>query len=550
MLTLIHKLFAIRAARRPQGRRKDGVARTVHPQLESLEERQVPAIDYHGGPLLQTVEVQGVYLGDQWYANPTLYNQTGYLEGFLGTIVNSSYMDMLSNAGYRVGRGSATGGLIASAALADGSTLDDSTIQSLLSGGVQNGSLQYPDANRLYVVFVEPSVEVTNGSQDSAHNFASYHNAFAGPNGTTIRYAVVPYPGGSTNNLKGNPNLGDLQDMTMVASHEIAEGATDPDGGYGTAGWYGAFGFEIADYFAGQTVYVNGYAMQRIASPFAAKAMTPASATSDRAVNFVLQSNGDLYEIVNGSPAFVASGIASVSPQGIDNNGHAMIDAVTSGGDAWEYHDEVGGYSLGGSVRSAVAGQGVSYVLFTNGDLKKYDDATGTWNYLFNGVSQIAAGTDKLGITCVDIVFSSGVAQEYSDESFTYIGGTTTNHVQSISAGRQGTSAYVTSDGVAHFHQEFDGHYYNTDVVIASNVAQVTAGTDANGNWLIDVLTTDGTVSELRSGASSWATLAGSVTSLSKGPLDAVDMVFSSGDAWQYSGAGWNYLGSNAAAAA
>jgi len=29
-----------------------------------------------------------------------------------------------------------------------------------------------------------------------------------------------------------------------------------------------------------------------------------------------------------------------------------------------------------------------------------------------------------------------------------------------------------------------------------------------------------------------------------------VDMAFSWGDAWQYSGAGWNYLGSSAAAAA
>jgi hypothetical protein len=117
--------------------------------------------------------------------------------------------------------------------------------------------------------------------------------------------------------------------------------------------------------------------------------------------------------------------------------------------------------------------------------------------------------------------------------------------VQSISAGRQGISDYVTGDGAAHWHRESDGY----DWIVAWNVSQEAAGTDANGNSIIDVLTTDGTVSELRTGATSWTTLDSGVTNLGKGPLDAVDMVFSWGDAWQYSGAGWNYLYGNAAAA-
>jgi hypothetical protein len=161
MLTLLRKLFVTSAARRPQARRKDGVARTARPQLEAPEERQVPTVTYHGGAVLQNVEAQALYIGDQWSANPTLSSQAGYLEGFLGTIVNSSFMDMLSNAGYGVGRGSASGGQIYAASLANGSALDDSTIQSWLSASVQGGYLQYPDANRLFVVFVEPNVEVT-----------------------------------------------------------------------------------------------------------------------------------------------------------------------------------------------------------------------------------------------------------------------------------------------------------------------------------------------------------------------------------------------------
>jgi hypothetical protein len=452
---------------------------------------------------------------------------------------------MLSNAGYGVGRGSASGGQVLPASLADGSTLDDSTIRSWLSASVENGTLQYPDANRLYVVFVEPNVEVTAFGANSLTGFAGYHLAFAGPNGTTIHYAVVPYPGGSVGNASGNPYLGTLQEMTMAASHEIAEDVTDPDVDYSTLGWYDVAKGEVGDVVAGQTVYVNGYAMQRI-SDQNDQGMTPAQATSDRAVNFVLQTNGDLYEIVNGSPAYLASGIASVSPQGIDNNGHALVDVVTAGGDAYEYHDEVGWNPLAGGVASAVAGQGVSYVLYTNGLVEEYHDATGfsgsSWTYVSNGAGQIDSGTDKLGVNCVDIVTTGGDAYEYSDDSgLHYIA----SGVQSISAGRQGISDYVTAGGVAYFHQEDSG----ADIYVASNVFQVAAGTDANGNSMIDVLTTDGTVSELRYGGS-WATLAGSVTSLGKGPLDAVDMVFSWGDAWQYSGAGWSYLGSSAAATA
>jgi len=105
MLTPIRKLFATRAGRRPQARRTDGVARAARPQLEALEERQVPAVTYHGGALLPHVEAQALYFGDQWAANPTLSSQANYLEGYLGTVVNSSFMDMLSNAGYGVGRG-------------------------------------------------------------------------------------------------------------------------------------------------------------------------------------------------------------------------------------------------------------------------------------------------------------------------------------------------------------------------------------------------------------------------------------------------------------
>jgi hypothetical protein len=549
MLTPIRKLFATRAARRRQARRKDDLPRTARPQLEALEERQVPTVVYNGGAVLQNVEAQALYIGDQWTADPNLSSQVGFLEGYLGTIVNSSFMDMLSNAGYGVGRGSASPGQFLPVSLDSTNFLQDSTIRGWIQDNINSGVLQQPDANTLYVCFVEPNVAVQTGFGDTINSILGYHGAFAGTDSAgqaaDIRYAVVTYGGGST--VGGSPNAsvpyvaGPIQQDTLVASHEIAEAATDPDINYKTFGWYDPANGEVGDIAVGQTMYVNGYAMQRI-SDQNDQPMTPAQATSDRPVNFVLQSNGDLYEIVNGSPVYLASGIASVSPQGIDNMGHAQVDVVTAGGDAYEYHDEVGWTYLTSGVASAVAGQGVSYVLYTNGVVQEYNGNTGAWTTVANGASQIDAGTDKLGVNCVDFVTAGGDAYEYSDDSgFHYIA----SGVQSISAGRQGFTDYVTAGGVAYFHQEGAG----ADVYLASNVLQVAAGTDANGNAMIDMLTADGTVSELRYGGS-WTALASGVTSLNKGSLDAVDMMFSWGDAWQYSGAGWGYLGGSAAAAA
>jgi hypothetical protein len=269
MLMPIRKLFATRPARR-----KDGVARTARPQLESLEDRLVPTVTYHGGAVLPNVEVQALYIGEQWAADPNLSSQASYLDGYLGTIVNSSFMDMLTNAGYGVGRGSASGGQIERVFLPSTSFLQDSTIRTWIQDNINAGVLQQPDANTLYVCFVEPNIAVQTDFGDSngftqeevkgCPSFAGYHTAFAGTNSagqaSDIRYTVITYGGGST--VGGRPNfsvpwLSPIQQDTLVSSHEIAEAATDPDIGYKAVGWHDdANNGEVGDIVLGQTMYV------------------------------------------------------------------------------------------------------------------------------------------------------------------------------------------------------------------------------------------------------------------------------------------------------
>src|SRR5262249_16261070 len=118
------------------------------PQLESLERCEVPTITPHGGVVLPNVEVQGLYYGSDWINNSTNYQLTRRLDGFLNNIVNSSYMDMLTNAGYGVGRGSFNQGWIDGSYINSSYYLTDSQIQAALVRNINAGHLAVPDANR------------------------------------------------------------------------------------------------------------------------------------------------------------------------------------------------------------------------------------------------------------------------------------------------------------------------------------------------------------------------------------------------------------------
>jgi len=195
-------------------------------------------------------------------------------------------------------------------------------------------------------------------------------------------------PGGSIGNATLSW-LSTLKTMTEVTSHELAEGVTDPDVNYKSLGWYDNANGEVGDIVNGETVFLNSYAVQRI-SDQSDQAMTPAGATDATPVSFVLKTNGKLSEFSKSHWTVVASNVASVSDQGIDKQGRAMVDFVTKGGAAYEFHDGSGLTYLRGGVKSAVAGQGVSYVLLTNGTLDEYQDGNG-WSTIDNGIVAISA---------------------------------------------------------------------------------------------------------------------------------------------------------------
>lgn len=209
-----------------------------HLHWESLEDRCVPVVTYHGGYMLTHVEAQSIFYGSLW-SNPAYSGQVHTLDNFVKYAVQSTFMDGLTRAGYGVGRGIAHPGFTAPVKLANGTRLTDASIQAAIQGLINRGKVQAPNGSSLYIFWVQPNVVVTSPSGNSINDFVGYHDAFLGTNlaghSLEINYAVLPYPGGTVGNGTTD-GLSTIDELTSTAAHEIAESATDP--GINSTAWY------------------------------------------------------------------------------------------------------------------------------------------------------------------------------------------------------------------------------------------------------------------------------------------------------------------------
>jgi hypothetical protein len=271
--------------------------------LEELETRIVLTVTYHGGPLLTSVEAENYFYGPNWSSNSSLASQAQQLNGFVNYLVSGPFAAMLGQAGYGVGTGNLDSSYNTSRN--PGSQLSDSTIQASLQADITAGNLKSPDANRLYVVYVQPGTVVTMGGSTSENAFYGYHNAFEGTDGhghsVIIPYAVLPYAGA------GTPLAADsvFDSLTEVSSHEIAESITDPVPYQGLLGWYDdQLNGEIADIaedMPNHSVVLNGYLIQKVVNQndmmiYPAQvtvAGTPVSATAGVGFTVRLATGGD-----------------------------------------------------------------------------------------------------------------------------------------------------------------------------------------------------------------------------------------------------------------
>ncbi len=149
---------------------------SFRPSLEMLENRLVPTVTYHGGTVLTHVEAENLYLGSMWNTAGGM-GMARSLEGFTSTIVNSRYMDLLTWAGYGVGRGTAYAGRVLNYNL--GSYITDSQIEWSVQQAIRSGTVMQPGFDNVYVVFVQPGVDVvaSDGSSSARASFTGYLSA-------------------------------------------------------------------------------------------------------------------------------------------------------------------------------------------------------------------------------------------------------------------------------------------------------------------------------------------------------------------------------------
>jgi archaellum component FlaF (FlaF/FlaG flagellin family) len=275
-------------ARRVEHRRPAASRPTLRPTLEVLEDRFLPTVDFFGGPLIPHVEVNTLFVGQEWQSG-SLSNLVGGLNGYLKTLVNSPYMDMLSQ--YNVGRGSFGSTRIewynndsdAKTPMNDNNLSypnGQTELQYLLVSAIQQGSYPPLDQNQLYVIFLPPGeqVEAPGGlmNNHAPNGFLGYHSSFNSQYGR-ISYAVLPYPGGPNYLVNGLPTLqnGDpavFDSLTSTVSHELSEAVTDPvppsspNPVRGVTGWIDPQRDEIGDIVNQQNVYWNGYVVQKEAN--------------------------------------------------------------------------------------------------------------------------------------------------------------------------------------------------------------------------------------------------------------------------------------------
>ena len=204
-------------------------------------------INYHNGPVMKGTP--NVYV--IWYGN---WNSTGSntaatrsaIEHFLGTIggsalelVNSTYGDTTGNVTGQVRFGGST-------IVSSSTNLSDTSLRTTVSNAISSGALPR-DSNGVYFVLSSSNINETSGF---CTQYCGFHT-HATLGGTDIKYSFVGNvdrcPSGCEAQRTGPnslaANVGGVDGMANVISHELEEAISDPD----LNAWFDSSGQENAD---------------------------------------------------------------------------------------------------------------------------------------------------------------------------------------------------------------------------------------------------------------------------------------------------------------
>lgn len=244
-----------------------------------------PDFSYHGGPVIHCPQVYTSFWGDSWLDLGHL-QRAGRLSQFMQDLINSNYMNVLSQYGVGLGAGLAGSFMRASFLNNVPTTLTDATIQSTIQSCINAGVFPEPQpagtsqqrTTSALIIYLDESIGVNDPAdglvlcEPTNDTAFGYHSFFTTTAGNPCYYAVIPAlaDGCLSASCPGNDggcslHLAETQEqrITQVTSHEFAEMTTDPE----LNAWYDPSASENGDICNGEadtiTVGANTWTVQR-----------------------------------------------------------------------------------------------------------------------------------------------------------------------------------------------------------------------------------------------------------------------------------------------
>jgi hypothetical protein len=219
-------------------------------------------LSYENGALIPSVKVVALYWGT---TNNGQYKYKDQLHQYYDAVVNSPYFDWLIeyNVGaYSISRGSFAAEYADAAAPAKATIDETKDLIPWISGLIDAGKVPPPDANTLYFVHLPGTSQVSSGAGGTTCSDNCAYHFFYTKGTQEVRFAVIPdqNSGACSTNPSCPTQLAAFDRLTIVASHELVEAVTDPNG----MGWLDnnqACG-EIGDICVGQPGKAAGFTVQ------------------------------------------------------------------------------------------------------------------------------------------------------------------------------------------------------------------------------------------------------------------------------------------------
>jgi hypothetical protein len=218
--------------------------------------QQCGQLQYGGGALVQKAKLASVF----WGAAPSYKDTLGQA---YAKVMQSPYFDFLreyNQGSYKITRGTFIGSFADATPPASKSIDDQQDIQPWLQSLITANKVPAPDDDTIYMLHFPAGVSISQGGAQSCNQFCAYHGSFQDSSGRSVRYGVIPdqQSGGCQSGCGTGNTAVDL--ITEVASHELIEAVTDPDGG---SGWYNNQCGEIGDICVGADGSTNGVEVQK-----------------------------------------------------------------------------------------------------------------------------------------------------------------------------------------------------------------------------------------------------------------------------------------------